>query len=120
MEHAAAPHVFEADDDLLALDIAMKMMEHISPFGHILSLLHELLGGLHELEIEGLAALALGAQTLNINPKHALDPALAYMFSTAAWKSARPAFVHEFESRKGRRGPTSARRALPLAKPFPR
>lgn len=86
------------DDDVLAMDIALKMLESHSPFGHILGILHDLLGTFNDLE--GFAQIALGTvAVLNIDPKAALNPAFAYLASTSAWKKIQPGLAEELRRR---------------------
>lgn len=109
-----APMGPDTEDDVIALEIMAKMISHLSPMGHILDLLHELLGTIHDLE--GLAADCLGI--VNINPKDALNPALAFLASTAVYKQAKPMVAEELRSRGVEQRVMSRRyRALPTRTP---
>jgi hypothetical protein len=83
------------NEDIFAYELALKMLTHASPFGHILDILYQLCGTVHD--VEGFAAFAL--DTININPKHALNPAFAFLAATPAWRHIQPQLAAELREK---------------------
>lgn len=98
-----------AGDDVVAMEIAVKMAELMfpCPFFMILGFLKHFLDFGDELA--GFAAYAL--EPMNINPKDALNPALAFMVATPEFKKLRPELRSELR-RRGVDGTNKRRPAM--------
>ena len=77
--------------DIIAYEMAIRMLSECSPFGPILALLHELAGP--DGELDGFAELALGIA--DAYPEHALNAMFEFLVETTAWRRIQPRLADE-------------------------